>query len=47
MTLLLGLTWMVADFRMLKAIYTGVDAWIRVYQARLETAILEVDPEGE
>ena len=35
------------DGRMLKAIYTAVDKWIRGYQVRLETAILEVDPEGE
>jgi hypothetical protein len=33
--------------RMLKAIYNAVDTWIRGYQVRLETAILEVDPEGE
>jgi hypothetical protein len=32
---------------MLKAIYTTVDGWIRGYQVKLETAILEVDPDGE
>jgi hypothetical protein len=36
-----------ANGRMLKAIYGRVNIWIMGYQARLETAILEVDPEGE
>ena len=32
---------------MLKAIYAAVDTQIKGYQAKLETAILEVDPDGE
>jgi hypothetical protein len=36
-----------ADCRTLRAIYVAVDTWIRKYQAKAETAILEVDADGE
>jgi hypothetical protein len=36
-----------SESRMLKAIYSAVHNWIQRYQAKVETAILEVDPEGE
>lgn len=35
------------NVRIMKAIYLMVDNWIRQYQIKLETAILEVDPDRE
>jgi len=42
-----GIVILIGTAKMLKAIYSRVDTWIRGYQVKLETAILEFDPEGE